>query len=489
LDPLKESALLEEELGFDASGTGGRERGLDDTGRGETDQDGSASVSKATDLSSLSNGIASLDIEHAGGNDLEHCNTQDLENLGEEDKISMLEAVFEGRVSRYTVQHTLKKCNWRWHAAMEELLNHVYLTEDSSDGKRVANKSIDAFSEENTHRRGRKGKTRQKGLRNRDLNSISSTPEGSPAPTANRWQTSHQDVDFIASRVSTPRAAITSIYNKNSGSLPKTVAAVLKIERKDDFGQDLTDPLMVANAFDLQSDFPSLSSSYINALILTTHPLLAAARELAEALTRPPSPPINGGIQIIPQYTKPNLAEFSDDDTPTSRPISSHGLSLADSTVLAQNYSASRLQALEQARAAHRRAKSNRLMAGAAAYYHQEAASFSSLSASAQATAASHLADSQSTATSVDLHGIDVQNGVRIAKQRVAAWWDGLGEGRVNGRIGAERRREGFRIVVGRGTHSVGGRGVLGPAVGKALREGGWRVEEEGASLVIRGRR
>ncbi|SMR42357.1 unnamed protein product [Zymoseptoria tritici ST99CH_1E4] len=489
LDPLKESALSEEELGFDASGTGGREHGSVDE-RAESGRD-SASVSRYTDLSSVSHGIASLNLEQSAHDGAENGSTEDLENLSEEDKISTLVAVFEGRVTRYSVQHTLKKCNWKWHIAMEELLNHVYLndTEGSSDEKKVSTKSVDAFSEENIHRRGRKGKNRQKALRVRDINSASSTPEGSPAPSTNRWQSSTQDIDFIASRVSTPRATIASMYSKNNSSLPKTIAAVLKLERADDFSEPLSDPLMIANAHDLQSDFSSLPQSYINAIVFITHPSLATASDLAAALTRPPSPPTTGGgIQIIPQYTKPNL-DFSDDDhlsVRSSRPVSS--LSHSDSTALAGTYAQSRSLALEQARAAHRRARSNRLMSGAAAYYHQEASNYSSLSSAATASAADHLASSQSTATSVDLHGIDVLNGVRIARERVEAWWNGLGEHRVNGRVGAEGRSEGFRVVVGRGTHSVGGKGRLGPAVGGMLKREGWRVQDEGAVLWVKGR-
>jgi hypothetical protein len=127
-------------------------------------------------------------------------------------------------------------------------------------------------------------------------------------------------------------------------------------------------------------------------------------------------------------------------------------------------------------------------MGGAAAYYSQEGRSFSALSSQATARAADQLAARQSTPSEVDLHGIDVLNGVRIAQDRVGQWWAKLGENRVNGRVGAESRQAGYRVVVGLGTHSVGGKGKLGPAVSKVLRDQGWKIENNGAVILVKGR-
>ena len=127
-------------------------------------------------------------------------------------------------------------------------------------------------------------------------------------------------------------------------------------------------------------------------------------------------------------------------------------------------------------------------MGGAAAYYSQLGRDLSALSFGATADAADSLAARQSSATQLDLHGIDVLNGVRIAQERVESWWCSLGENRVNGRAGAEDRGAGFRIVVGAGSHSVGGKGKLGPAVSKMLKSEGWRIEPAGAVIVVKGK-
>ncbi len=45
-----------------------------------------------------------------------------------------------------------------------------------------------------------------------------------------------------------------------------------------------------------------------------------------------------------------------------------------------------------------------------------------------------------------------------------------------------------MRFITGRGNHSVGGKGVLGPAVYDALIEDGWDVSIFAGGLTVRGR-
>jgi hypothetical protein len=89
----------------------------------------------------------------------------------------------------------------------------------------------------------------------------------------------------------------------------------------------------------------------------------------------------------------------------------------------------------------------------------------------------------QSTSTSLDLHGVFVMDGVRIAKQRVWSWWNGLGEDRR-----ALARRDGFTVLPGRGIHSAGGVSRLRQAVGAYLRNDGWRVETLTGKFYVTGR-
>jgi len=81
-----------------------------------------------------------------------------------------------------------------------------------------------------------------------------------------------------------------------------------------------------------------------------------------------------------------------------------------------------------------------------------------------------------------------VEDGRRIASVYVARWWEGLGESRI--RIGGKGGvTEGYQVVVGRGTHSAGGRGVMGPAVVKDLLSAGWKAEIMGGVVLVKGKR
>jgi hypothetical protein len=76
-----------------------------------------------------------------------------------------------------------------------------------------------------------------------------------------------------------------------------------------------------------------------------------------------------------------------------------------------------------------------------------------------------------------------VQDGKRIAKERVTTWWHELGESRISGRgVAAE-----FRIVTGVGYHSEGGKSKLAPAILKMLMNEGWKVKVETGVLVVTG--
>ena len=92
----------------------------------------------------------------------------------------------------------------------------------------------------------------------------------------------------------------------------------------------------------------------------------------------------------------------------------------------------------------------------------------------------------QSSGSECDLHGVSVKDGVRIARDRVEAWWEG--GGREWARAGKVQGGGGYRVVTGVGRHSEGGKGRLGPAVGGMLVREGWKVEVGEGVLVVRGR-
>lgn len=493
LEPLKESALVEEAAGFDASGTGGARDGeLLNATRPDSCPGTSTSLSRETDLTSLSNDVSSIDLQSEGSSTPIHGDiAEDLENADEETKIVRLEAVLQDRVSRQKIQYTLRKCNGKWHAAFDELLNHIWLdeAENSEDGSRIAAKGIDAFSEENIAKRGRKKKTKANKVRYLDETRSSSlpSPTESPAGPVNQWQDSNMGIEYITSRTGLSFSSVASIYYKHSASLAQTIGAVLKdnLNAKPELEND---PIIAVNVHDLGTEFPTIAFEYRTALVRLTHPSTAAAHELAKALTTRPTG-TTGGIKIVPNYVRPKIDDSDYDDRTVSRSsLDASPIDGSSSADRASAYAAARSAALSQAYAAHRRAKSDRLMGGAAAYYGQVGRDYAALSSKASAAAADQLAASQSTRNQLDLHGVDVLNGVRISQQRVEQWWTNLGEHRVDGRRGADERQAGYNIVVGLGRHSEGGRSKLGPAVSKALRNAGWRIEQTGAVIVVRGK-
>ncbi|KAK1057554.1 hypothetical protein LTR74_014080 [Friedmanniomyces endolithicus] len=492
LDLLKESAALEEAAGFDPSGTGAQDGAAALDKRAESCPETSESRTGDTDATSLSNGVSSLDLDEAVVRRIpvHSGDGEDLEKLDDETKLKLLHDLFGDRVSAYSLQHTLKRCNGRWGAAMEELLNHV------DDGSKIAKKGIDAFFAGDAAKRGRKTKARRNRVRSLDearATSLPVSPAASPAPHANKWRSASEDVDFIASRIRISTATVSSVYNEKGASVPRTIGALLKLSMEESKHIVTDDAGVAAHARDLGYDFPSIAPDYLAALVRLTHPSTSAAHELAEALTAKPRDANAGIIQIIPRYARP----FDFDETPqksTGRKAHSSAGSqssiMDDSTAAsrASAYASARATAFSQASAAHRKARSDRLMGGVAAYYGQVGREYAAMTSAASAAAADELAATQSSHSQLDLHGIDVLNAVRIAQEHVEDWWSGLGECRVNGRVGAGDRSNGYSIVVGAGRHSEGGKGKLGPAVSKALKQDGWRVESAGAVLVVKGK-
>jgi hypothetical protein len=118
---------------------------------------------------------------------------------------------------------------------------------------------------------------------------------------------------------------------------------------------------------------------------------------------------------------------------------------------------------------------------------------------------------------------VGVQDAVRIARGQVAAWWEALGDARLEpwkmanaaggaGRGGAagggagggrnnagggflaahhrhaySSARPAYTVITGVGRHTADGRGKLGPAVARALLADGWKFYVEEGRLVVTG--
>ena len=99
-----------------------------------------------------------------------------------------------------------------------------------------------------------------------------------------------------------------------------------------------------------------------------------------------------------------------------------------------------------------------------------------------------------SSGNGIDLHHLTMEEGTVVALEMVRKWWDNQ-RSSISADSSAQRPRmevsgSGLVVVTGKGRHSKGQRGILGPAVAGALRRDGWRVDEgvDRGYLVVKGR-
>lgn len=140
-------------------------------------------------------------------------------------------------------------------------------------------------------------------------------------------------------------------------------------------------------------------------------------------------------------------------------------------------------QSFSAANAAYRRGKSDALFRPVAGVLAERAREQLDRSRVAQSASYEALVDENSSAGHIDLHGVPVADGVRMALERTQAWWAGLGEDRAR-----RARDEGFTVVTGLGNHSSKGVSRLRQDVGAALKRAGWRVRTETGQFVVTGK-
>jgi hypothetical protein len=482
LDALKESAEIEEAMGFDPSGNSGGRLLVDGEGspeeRSEAESGSGRGWSSITDDTSLSQEIRSLDLEDEDsdgrGLGLGEEYGAELAGLDEENKERVLMETFPG-LKPFDVQWTLKKCKGDVGMAVESLLSQMFIEETGT-----RHRGVEAFSEGGGVLPRKKGKGKKAGRKTVLDVSRSSTPVAEPSTVTSKWHTAKEDVEFISMHTNLPVQQVTSLYHKNGATIVATINAI--IEAHNALGITCDDAQVHINAYDLAQDFPTLPQNKAIALTQLTHPSTSSAHALAKELTAPPT--VKGGINISFRLPPPNLSAPSSPKpfahnavhatTPSTIPTDP-----GTAAALASGLKSSRNTNFNKAAAAYRRGKSDHLMGGAAAYYSSLGRDADVRLKSAESDAADALVSAQSSKTQLDLHGVSVKDAVRIARERVTAWWAATGDSTSLG--------GGYRIVTGLGRHSEGGRGKLGPAVGGMLIREGWKVEVGSGVLLVTG--
>lgn len=499
LDPIKASALDTDASTFDPSGTTVPEDDIA-SHRPRSSPEDSVPHSNGTELTSLSNGVSSLSLaESATSSDIglskgygEH--VEAVEKSDDATKTKELKTMFPDSTD-YAINHTLKNCNGDFVRAMDELLNHSFIQgEGMADGAdySVGSKGVDAFSEDSLGRRGRKknGKKKQK-YQSLDEARSSSSPA---SPTESPWKVAKTEIEFVTSRTNVSHNTVASVYHQHGASLPTTIKALLvtSAEKTKSANVASDDAVIQAHAYELGHDFPTIEPSHLTELIRLTHPSTAAAHELAKAMIAQPHKV--GRIEVIPRYAPINVHDEEDAWISASSPrrAPASPATTSDPASLASTYAAASSRAYGQANAAYRRGKSDALMGAAAGYYSQVGRDYATRSREATAEAADALVAANSSAGTIDLHGVSVKDAVRIARGRTAEWWRvhkrrAVG---VDGRVHAEEGTGGeLTIVTGVGRHSRGGKGLIGPAVGRMLMQEGWEARCGEGHWIVYGKR
>lgn len=408
-----------------------------------------------------------------------------LENASSQHKELWLKSLFPA-IENVQISESLAKAKGDLHTTIDELLNLAFIHDDVEENlhtQKPVRKGIDAFIEGNAKKKKKRQKQRQS-VHDEQYESESGLSSG--AVTPNVWQKANRDVEFLVSRTNLSVTTINSIYHQNNTDLPRTIQAITVQEAKLQAREIEENEILSLQAeeiiYELGDNLPSQQQIYGALLVCNMMP--SAARDLLVEMTkkRYKPQPVAGTLHIdSAAYTPLNLSE---DDTPIRKvnPTASIDPGLLTSQITGHTVRAN--TAFEQASAAYRRGKSNHLMGGAAAYYSQVGHEQSRARKQKLSSAYDALAYQQSTATSVDLHGVTVEHAVRIARQRVQQWWEGLGDRKyVSGGVG-----RGYTIVTGVGTHSTHQIGKIGPAVSKMLMREGWKVNIQRGEIIVEGK-
>ncbi|EED23317.1 Smr domain protein [Talaromyces stipitatus ATCC 10500] len=491
LDALKVSAEEQQDLPFDPSGTGGLASTEAVQNDGTTSRHDTNGSREDTDITSLQSDLSSVWIGsddsrtiRTGGYIVSPEGSLSLTGLTAEEKLIYLSEMFPS-VAQYTIKHTLAKCDYDVDRSMDVLLNLSFFdSQPTVDDEIIISipKGIEGFASPSTNGK-RKGKNKRSKARNSPVfsNNENAVPSGAGSPT-NKWDAAKDDLDFIHSRTSSvlKKEAVMSAYHKNHASCAKAIEHLATAHAPIETGKDT---VVVSQVAELAQDFPGIPATTLEGLLAITGNSVSAANELARAMILRPSPQLSDIIRI--NAPAPVLDE---DETPKRSSITIPRIASSYSTAqnIAEAHFAAGSTAFSQASSAYRRSKSDRLMGGAAAYYASVGRGHIERAKREASAAADAYVNLQSTSDVLDLHGVSVNDAVRIANTRVCQWWDGLGDAKytVGGLAGKS-----YKIITGAGRHSRDGTSRLGPAVGKMLAREGWKVEVSEGVLTVTGKR
>ncbi|KAF2398875.1 hypothetical protein EJ06DRAFT_583486 [Trichodelitschia bisporula] len=358
-----------------------------------------------------------------------------------------------------------------------------YAGDDAYTGPLAAHKGVDGFAEGivSPRGKGKKKHNRRSTLQTRDSSSSDLT---STTQLGNVWQRSGEDIHFIASRTAFPAKSIASLYEQCGRSRSKTIAHLVG-EFVAVQVEDLDDDTVICLAIELTEDNPALQFPEAIALVNLTKDQDGARQLGRDLASEDLDSIIYADGPIVPEYEAIKLSHPSRSPSPSPSAPRLAPSQLAPGQD-SKSIRALRDEAFNKSRLYARRSKSDHYMAHATSYYSNQAREYNAAIKKAELAERERFAAAQTSKTELDLHDFNVSEATRLARERVEAWWEGLGERRLGGM--SRGNYSPYKIIVGLGNHSTGGRAKVGPAVERELRKG-WKVEREQGVIWVFGKK
>ncbi|KAJ5686554.1 hypothetical protein N7536_009173 [Penicillium majusculum] len=498
LDVLNASAVEQENLPFDPTGTTNlRNSDVSGSAVGES-SDGAPS--DPTSWPSLEYPEHSNDDSNSASRDAERLKGSKLAytflGMTTADKAQNLISMFP-TITRLEAERILEDCHDNLSRSMDVLLNLAFIEETqiareipqhtpkevAQDSQSSIPKSIDGFQAKENQNGGKKSRKNKKQKQRR----VDLASQAMNNAATNKWEAGKKDIEFLSSRAcALQREKIASTYHENSMSLCATIRFLALAHAPKDIHEIEDDPVLVTQVGELGDKYPSINPITLTGLIRIANNEIPAADELADTLARRPD--LTSVSNIISFVSSPVALDDEEENTPPAQQTESASdfMNFSEAAAAANSHFAARSAALAQASQSARRARSNPLYGGASAYYRDVGNEQRQLAMRHLATASDRLVARQSSQYDLDLHGVTVANAVRIARESVQAWWDGLGD-QTYVRGGGQSSHGGFNIVCGVGHHSQDRKSHIGPAVWNMLLKEGWRVELNRGSMLVTG--
>ncbi|KAH6647633.1 hypothetical protein BKA67DRAFT_539484 [Truncatella angustata] len=487
---------LEEASGFNSSGLGAQQDvDISDASPGRGDEPRDIPVESdlrsndgqtTTTESSVPQSILSTASSKASSHD-ESFHLDEFDGLSGDVAEARLQQMFPD-LKHIDITLSLRKFDGDVDRAVEILLNISHLEQT---GQRAM--GIDGFfvHDDIVKSRKRAGKKKKKKATVRA--SGTSTPvaaNSSDGTMIDDDETHGRNVTYLAERLPFGEAEIEEIYNQKGKSMGASLVQIL--DNYIAFDVEPAEAARIPVADEQAKKFPWVPATYMVPAFALSH-TQQYALDLVQILAEYYEKPAYLRYDISYNLSAPRLdidsignnpnkawAAVANSKTPVSPNWSQPNSPMTPTTLRSSDYAEMRNHSFQAAGAAF---KKGGLYRSAAAVHSERGRAFTQGLHQARSSEADYYVDQHSTADKIDLHGVTVEDGCRIALGRAWGWWESLGEDK------ARKAKDGFLVVTGQGRHNAGGVSPLRTNVFKALVADGWKVTVLTGQVLITGRR